>query len=323
MTDAATQNRFHSIGRLAPSPTGAQHIGNARTFLVAWLDARNRGGRLLLRVEDLDTPRTKAWATEQAVEDLQWLGLDWDAVAPMQSDRGDRYQTALSWLREREHVYPCTCSRSEIENSASAPHERMLDGAIYPGTCAHRTARDAPALESQGIRFAWRFRMPEGTSTWVDLLQGPQTLAPKQALGDFVVARNYGPTAYQLAVVVDDFDQSITHVVRGDDLVYSTYRQNALFTALGWTSPEYMHVPLVVGPDGKRLAKRHGDTRLSLLREQQVAPESLLGQLAHSLCLTPNSEPISAPELLELSLRNPDWRQRIPHAPWVYDPREH
>jgi len=288
--------------------------------LVAWLDARCRGGELLLRVEDLDTPRTKSWAHDQAIEDLRWLGLDWDAMAPRQSERSERYAAVLDALKSDERIYPCTCSRSEIESSASAPHEGVLDGVCYPGTCSHRSAAEALELERQGARYAWRFRMQPGEMEWDDAIHGRQALDAKRCLGDFVVARNYGPAAYQLAVVVDDHDQAITHVVRGDDLIYSTYRQRALYAALGWTPPYCMHVPLVIGRDGKRLAKRHGDTRLSTLREQNVAPESLLGRLAHSLCLTPDAEPISAPELLQITLRDPHWQQHIPHSPWVYEP---
>jgi len=310
------------IGRLAPSPTGAQHVGNARTFLVAWLLERASGGRLLLRIEDLDTPRTKDWASQQAIDDLRWLGLDWDAVCPLQSERETRYQSILSQLRHRELVYPCTCTRSEIEASASAPHESLLDGTIYPGTCSHRSAMDAEAFDAQAIRYAWRLRFPAEPQTWLDELHGPQSIDARRQLGDFVVARNYGPAAYQLAVTIDDHDQSISRVVRGDDLIYSTYRQLALYQALGWSPPLWVHVPLVIGPDGKRLAKRHGDSRLSLLREQNVAPERLLGALAASLGLRPSRAPITAAELVDVVRDQPDWLREIPRAAWVYDPAQ-
>jgi glutamyl-tRNA synthetase len=309
-----------SQGRLAPSPTGAQHVGNARTFLVAWLIERSQSGRLLVRIEDLDTPRTKGWATQQAIEDLAWLGLDWDDVVSLQSTRAIRYQQVLTQLQSMELVYPCTCSRSEIEESASAPHESALDGIVYPGTCSHRSVADAVTLDARGERFAWRFRMPAGELNWIDLLHGPQTLDARRLLGDFVVARNYGPAAYQLAVTVDDHDQNIARVVRGDDLIYSTYRQLAIYRALEWSPPLWLHVPLVIGPDGKRLAKRHGDSRLSLLREQNVAPERLIGMLAKSLGLQRSDVPISAKELLGIVCDKPDWWRDIPPAPWVYDP---
>ena len=304
-------------GRLAPSPTGAQHLGNARTFLVAWLVNRADNGHLTLRIEDLDTPRTKSWANAQAIEDLQWLGLDWDDVAPLQSGNTDRYEAILKTLRDQELLYPCTCSRSEIEATASAPHEATLDGIVYPGSCASRSVGDAIGLEASGIKFAWRFRMPNQISEWVDDFYGPQSLDARKLLGDFIVARNYGPVAYQLAVVVDDHDQGINQVVRGGDLIYSTYRQLAIYRALNWSEPNWLHVPLVVGSDGKRLAKRHGDTRLSRWRDQGVKPQVLLGHLACSLKLIDSPQPLSAAELLELSKSNPKWWRTIPSEPWT------
>jgi glutamyl-tRNA synthetase len=163
--------------------------------------------------------------------------------------------------------------------------------------------------------------MPESTPAWSDELHGEQWFDARKLLGDFVVARSYGPTAYQLAVVVDDHDQSITHVVRGDDLIYSTYRQHAIYQALGWPSPRMLHVPLVIGPDGKRLAKRHGDSRLALMREKGLGPELLLGELAHSLGLLKSNRSVTANELLSIVGSGDDWLRAIPHTPWVYTPR--
>ena len=304
--------------RLAPSPTGAQHVGNARTFLVAWLDARCSGSELLLRIEDLDTPRTKPWASDQILEDLAWLGLDWDRQVPHASQRADRYTEVLEILKQTNRVYPCTCTRSEIDQAASAPHEGTLDGAVYPGTCQTRRADDARQLDEQGVKYAWRFRMPLGVQSWRDGLHGVRSLEPSRDLGDFVVARNYGPAAYQLAVVVDDHDQGITRVVRGDDLIYSTFRQLALYAALEWIPPDYLHVPLVVGTDGKRLAKRHGDTRLSYLREQAIAPERLIGYLAWSLGWIERGRVITPRELVEFLAMRPGWRSELPREPWVF-----
>jgi len=304
--------------RLAPSPTGAQHVGNARTFLVAWLDARCSGSELLLRIEDLDTPRTKSWATNQILEDLAWLGLDWDQQVPHASQRTHRYAEVLEILKQAERVYPCTCTRSEIDQASSAPHEGTLDGAVYPGTCQARRTDESLRLDEQGMKYAWRFRMPSGVQSWRDELHGPRSLDPSRELGDFVVARNYGPAAYQLAVVVDDHDQGITRVVRGDDLIYSTFRQLALYSALEWTPPNYLHVPLVVGTDGRRLAKRHGDTRLSYLREQGIAAERLIGYLAWSLGWIERGREIAPLALVEFLATRPGWRSELPREPWVF-----
>lgn len=312
------------IGRLAPSPTGAQHIGNARTYLVAWLHARTNRGRLLLRIEDLDTPRTKTGAEALIFEDLNWLGLDWDRDHSSlgfirQSDRTDRYAEVLDQLKSRELIYPCVCTRSEIEEAASAPHESFLDGTVYNRKCANNCVADALSFDRQGIKYAWRFRFPQSIEvTWVDQFTGVQSLIPSQSLGDFVVARNYGPVAYQLAVVVDDHDSGINHVVRGNDLIFSTYRQLAIYDALQWKPPIWIHLPLVVGNDGRRLAKRHGDSRLSYYRDLGTKPELLLGAIAKSLGLTTCNSPISANQILEYAQSNPDWLGKIPNAPFQW-----
>jgi glutamyl-tRNA synthetase len=281
-------------GRLAPSPTGAQHVGNARTYLIAWLSARSRNAELRLRIEDIDSPRIKAGASDQILEDFRWLGLDWDGETVVQTQRLPLYERALQTLRDKELVYPCTCTRSDIALAASAPHIGE-EGPAYPGTCSHRRAADADQLE---VPFAWRFRFSEGPA-FVDEYRGPIAMDPA-GLGDFVVWKSAGTPAYQLAVVVDDTDMGITEVVRGDDLIPSTPRQLALFQALGLTPPTFIHVPLVVGPDGRRLAKRHGDTRLAALRASGVRPEALIGLLAWSCGWLVRPEPISLRELLPL-----------------------
>ncbi len=285
------------VGRLAPSPTGAQHVGNARTYLIAWLSARSRGGRVVLRVEDIDSPRVKPGAAEGLLADLRWLGLDWDAGPVVQTQRLPLYESALRRLCERELVYPCTCTRSDVERAASAPHAEH-EGPVYPGTCAGRTSADAEALA--GRPFAWRFRVPAGAVEFVDRFRGPVRLDLHGLGGDFVVWKSAGTPAYQLAVVVDDADQGVTEVVRGDDLVPSTPRQLLLYAALGLRPPAFVHVPLVVGPDGRRLAKRHGDTRLSALRAAGVRAEALLGLLAWSCCWLDRPEPATARDLLSL-----------------------
>lgn len=317
------------IGRLAPSPTGAQHVGNARTYLVAWLLCRQSDGKLLLRIEDLDTPRTKPGAMTEALEDLRWLGIDWDSTDAdtsyvVQSRREARYQEILLELKARELIYPCVCTRTEIDRAgtaciASAPHESLLDGSIYPGTCSQNSVADAVALTQQGKIFSWRFRMPAGELQFQDELLGVQRLDAKSKLGDFVIARSNGITAYQLAVVIDDHDYGINRVVRGDDLIYSTYRQMALYQTLKWSCPAWLHVPLVVGKDGRRLAKRHGDSRLNHYRQRGVTAPMILGYLGCSLGLTETCQPKHTLDLLQIAKADPMWFQRIPRSSLVFE----
>lgn len=298
------------VSRLAPSPTGAQHVGNARTYLIAWLSARTQKGRVILRIEDIDSPRIKVGAVEQIFEDFRWLGLTWDEGPYVQTQRLAHYETALANLKRRELVYPCTCTRSDVERAASAPH---LDheGPRYPGTCAGRRAADAEALTGP---YCWRLRTEGRSFAWNDVVRGPQSLALVDVGGDFVVWKSAGTPAYQLAVVVDDTAMGITEVVRGDDLVPSTPRQLLLYELLGHGAPRFAHVPLVVGRDGRRLAKRHGDTRLATLRQQGMTAEHLLGLLAWSCGWLPKPTPISATGLMPLFR----W-ESLPRAPFVYD----
>jgi glutamyl-tRNA synthetase len=322
------------IGRLAPSPTGAQHVGNARTYLIAWLSARSRGGRVVLRMEDIDSPRVKHGAAQQAVEDLRWLGLDWDEGPVFQTARLPLYEAALKTLQDKEQVYPCTCSRSDVERAASAPHAEH-EGPAYPGTCAWRSVRHASELSRPRIlltdrieetpdlvsspSYAWRFRVEPGNIEFLDGLRGLTGMQLEKIGGDFVVWRSKVLSsshsevpAYQLAVVVDDAGHHVTEVIRGDDLVPSTPRQLLLYEALGLKPPRFTHVPLVVGPDGRRLAKRHGDTRLATLRQAGVQPEALLGLLAWSCGWMPKPAPISARELIPLFCL-----ESIPREPFV------
>lgn len=302
-------------GRLAPSPTGAQHVGNARTYLIAWLAARAAGGRVVLRMEDIDSPRIKGGAAAQALDDLRWLGLDWDDGPLVQTERLSHYEAALRRLQERELVYPCTCTRGDVERAASAPHAEH-EGAVYPGTCASRRTADAATFADRP--YCWRFRaaVPPGTPgasvTFDDAFRGPQLLDPGS---DFVVWKSAGTPAYQLAVVVDDAAQEVTEVIRGDDLIPSTPRQLLLYAALGLTPPRFAHVPLVVGPDGRRLAKRHGDTRLAALRAAGVQPAALVGLLAWSCGWLADIEPIEPRQLVSRFRLD-----AIPPQPFVLQP---
>jgi glutamyl-tRNA synthetase len=290
------------VGRLAPSPTGAQHVGNARTYLLAWLSARSQGGRVVLRIEDVDSPRVKPGAAAEACEDLCWLGLDWDGGPLVQTQRLHFYESALKTLQSRELIYPCTCTRTDVERAASAPHAEH-EGPVYPGTCAGRSVADAAGLGEQP--YCWRFRLPERSPQWIDGFCGPTTIDLHAMGGDFVVWKSprhciEATPAYQLAVVVDDDAQGVTEVIRGDDLIPSTPRQLLLYEALNLRPPRFIHFPLVVGPDGRRLAKRHGDTRLSALRTAGVTAENLLGLLAWSCGWIEEVRPATARELLPL-----------------------
>lgn len=272
------------VGRLAPSPTGALHLGNARTFLLAWLSVRARAGTLLLRLEDIDGPRIKAGAAAATIEDLRWLGLDWDGEPLVQSEHLPRYRSAAESLLAKGLAYPCVCTRGEIEEAASAPHEQGVDGPVYPGTCRGKFRDLADAKARTGRDAALRFRVDVDAVPFVDGFAGPQA---GSVGSDFVVQKRDGGPAYQLAVVVDDAAQGVTEVVRADDLLPSTPRQLLLYRALGLPAPQFVHVPLVVGGDGLRLAKRHGDTSLRWFRERGVPPARLVGYLAFLCGLRP------------------------------------
>jgi glutamyl-tRNA synthetase len=272
-----------NAGRLAPSPTGAQHLGNARTYLLAYWSARATGKKLILRIEDVDSPRIKPWATAQAIEDLRWIGIDWDEGPFVQTERLGLYEKALVQLISANQVFPCVCTRKDIEEAGSAPHFDH-EPKIYPGTCAGWQTGDP--IPDKGS-FSWRFRASDHDVSFDDLILGNQCCNPAKDLGDFPVTQKNGNPSYQLAVVVDDALMGISEVVRGNDLIASAFRQIELFNALGYSPPKFAHVPLVLGPDGRRLAKRHGDTRLSMYREQGVAPEKIVQWAVESTGIDP------------------------------------
>jgi len=288
-----------AITRLAPSPTGALHLGNARTFLLNALLARRQGWRVLMRVEDLDGPRVKAGAARQALDDLAWLGLAWEQPVLYQSTRADAYRAAVRQLIDAGRAYPCVCSRSDIERAASAPHAE--DGAAaYPGTCRGRFASAEQARQRTGREPAWRFRVGDEPVTVFDACCETHTFDLRRVGGDFVIQKRDGVAAYQLAVVVDDAAAGVDAIVRGDDLLDSAARQIVLRRALGLRpEPTYWHLPLVIGPDGRRLAKRHGDTRLAFYRRRGVPAERVLGLLGTWSGLLPARRPATLDELQE------------------------
>lgn len=281
-------------GRFAPSPTGALHLGNLRTALVAWLAARSQGLSFVVRMEDLDRVTSSPEHEQRQLDDLTAIGLDWDGPVVRQSERFDRYRAAIDVLRERGHVYPCYCTRreirAEIESAAQAPHVHLPDGA-YPGTCRDLSDRERAEREAAGRSPAWRLRTSGETIELVDRIAGPYA----GAVDDVVLARADGVPAYNLAVVVDDAAQGITQVVRGDDLLSSTPRQILLQRLLGLPTPAYLHVPLVLGDDGQRLAKRHGAVTLSALRAEGWSADEVVAVLARSLGLVaPGERPDAA-----------------------------
>lgn len=267
-----------SVTRLAPSPTGALHLGNARTFLINWALARRLGWSIVLRIEDLDGPRIKPGAIEGTIDLLQWLGMNWDVGPIIQSSDLAPYRRAMERLARAGLVYPCALTRKEIADAASAPHEGESGGEVRFPPELRPAERPNEFVDA---RTNWRFVTPERTVEFDDGFRGQTIARPFVSIGDFVLWTNREQPAYQLAVVVDDHRQGVTEIVRGDDLLDSAGRQMLLYEALGYTpTPRSTHLPLVVGADGRRLAKRHGDTRLTTYREQGVSAERVIGLLA-------------------------------------------
>ncbi|WCJ58427.1 tRNA glutamyl-Q(34) synthetase GluQRS [Fontisphaera persica] len=276
-------------GRLAPSPTGYLHLGHARTFWVAWHRARQHAGTLVLRNEDLDRDRCRPEYVTAMVEDLRWLGLDWQEGpdcggphAPYDQSRRHAWHVAVfEQLRSSGCVYPCVCSRKDVLQALGAPHAGEEEP-VYPGTCRPEK-RPQPIVvtdparlrhrDAHGRRVNWRFRVPDGERiTFADGAAGPQEFVAGRDFGDFVVWRHDDVPAYQLAVVADDHAMGITEVVRGADLLLSTARQLLLYHALGWTPPQFFHVPLMTDERGTRLAKRHDALSLRALRAAGAHP---------------------------------------------------
>ncbi|MCD9624167.1 tRNA glutamyl-Q(34) synthetase GluQRS [Rhabdothermincola salaria] len=298
-------------GRFAPSPTGPLHLGNLRTALLAWLFARHDGSRFLLRIEDLDAVASRPEHEASALADMAALGLDHDGPIVRQSERHEHYEAAIARLVAEDRTYPCYCTRrevrAELEASVSAPHG-PLPADAYPGTCARLDRAGRAEREAGGRRPSLRVRAEAAEASFHDRIHGPG----RGVVDDFVVRRADGAPAYNLAVVVDDADQGIGEVVRGDDLLDSTPRQILLGRWLGLPEPTYAHVPLVLGPDGERLAKRHGSVTLTDQRAAGRTPGRVLAAMGASLGLAEPHEAVDAPTLL--ARFDPD---RLPRDPWA------
>ena len=285
-------------------------MGNLRTALLAWLFARTKNGQFVLRIEDLDRPRVRAGATQQILDELHWLGLNWDEgpdcggpyTPYIQSERTDIYTHYLERLQAKNRVYPCYCSRAEVVHAASAPQQGSEGGPRYPGTCRNLTEVQRQQYEASGRRPSLRFRVDDNRIVnFHDRVMGPITQHVQQVVGDFIVRRSDGIFSYQFAVVVDDALMHIHQVVRGNDLLTSTARQILLYEALGFPIPTFAHVPLLVDERGNRLSKRTQSMGLEPLREQGATPQQIVGQLAASYGLVKEGTQLSTEELLHIS----------------------
>lgn len=283
--------------RYAPSPTGHLHLGNFATATLAYLQARQLNGTFLLRIEDVDTQRSRPEYTSDILQDLEWLGIEWDEEPVYQSQRSELYDNALEILLQKGMTYPCFCSRNDLKALASAPHGISSEGPDYPGFCRDLSPAERESHASERDP-AIRFKLPHKSYSFTDLIRGECAFPPGWG-GDFVVRRSDGMWAYQLACTVDDLDMGITHVLRGADLIDSTPRQLALIEALGGTAPQYAHTPLWMGTDGHRLSKRHGDVSLQDYRESGKSPEELLGWMTFYSGLKESKTPVSMNELLD------------------------
>jgi glutamyl-tRNA synthetase len=294
-------------GRFAPSPTGPLHLGNLRTALIAWLMTRQRGGAFIVRMEDLDRVTSSPAHEADQLAALRSIGLDWDGEVVRQSERFDLYREAIGRLQSRGLVYECYCTRREIRLAAEAPQGGIDPDGRYPGTCRHLTGDDRRVLRSAGRRPALRLMSDGRTEAFADTFCG--TFVGR--VDDFVLQRNDGVPAYNLAVVVDDALQGVDEVVRGDDLLDSTPRQIMLHRLLDLPVPQYAHVPLVLAPDGSRLAKRHGAVTHADLGQRGCSPEDVCARLAASLGIDTVGRGVTAKDLIDRFDR-----QKMPSGPW-------
>ncbi|MBD5207803.1 MAG: tRNA glutamyl-Q(34) synthetase GluQRS [Bacteroidales bacterium] len=306
ITGVPASDTSSPIGRFAPSPTGRMHLGNLFTALLSWLSVRSRGGRWVLRIEDLDPQRSKREATILIEEDLRWLGLYWDEGGLenrgphgpySQSERHNLYEEALDRIKATGFCYPCSCSRADIL-ATQAPHQS--DGrVIYGGHCRPAHLPDPNAFQAQPGRYAVRLNVPDREIEFCDIISGRQRMNLSKECGDFILRRADGAWAYQLAVVVDDAAMGVTEVVRGNDLLLSAAQQIYLQQLLGYPTPRYAHLPLICNSSGQRLSKRDHSLSMEAIREKST-PEETIGLLAHLAGLIPEAAPISLSELIPL-----------------------
>lgn len=312
----SSDDRAAYRGRYAPSPTGRLHLGNLRTALLAWLHARLSCGQFILRIDDLDKPRNKPGSIEQIIDDLYWLGLDWDEGPDiggehgpyLQSARLDHYDAFFNRLKDGTLVFPCSCSRKDVQQAQSAPNLGQVE-TVYPGTCRPAGISSPQALLNNAP-VAWRFLTQNLAITSRDECAPPITVQLDASVGDFVIKRKDGLYAYQFATVVDDGLMAISDIVRGSDLKGSMARQLALFDALGFRRPRFLHVPLMHDAFGLRMAKRDGADSLDSWKNRDGSPVRLVGELAYSCGLLATARPVSCQELVgQLTMQ--DFLRRI------------
>ncbi len=300
------------VGRLAPSPTGLLHLGHARTFLVAWWRARSMGGRLVMRLEDLDGPRAKPGMSEAALRDLAWLGLDWDGPDYVQSAGLEEISAAAEGLEQRGLAYACVCSRGDVRSAQSAPQLGESEPR-YVGTCRGKFPSLAAARAGTGKDAGLRLLVPDGTVTIKDELLGERSFDVQAEVGDFLIAKRDRAPAYQLAVVIDDARQGVTEVVRGEDLFSSAARQRLLQQALGLPAVSHVHVPLVLDESGRRLAKREDDLSLQELREGGTDPRAIVAWAAKSCGIHSGERVTARVALINFALA------KVPREPLLLD----
>lgn len=293
LSGISTRSDEDCVGRYAPSPSGPLHLGNTQTALLAWLQIRLCHGSLYLRIDDLDEARTKSSNTEQIIDDLTWLGLDWDGEPYYQIVQTQAYARAFDYLVKLNKVYPCSCTRKEIASLASAPHDTGLS-VRYPGTCRNKLLDAANIVKP----LAWRYLVEDALVRFEDKLAGEYQQNLVEDVGDFILRRKDSVYAYQLASVVDDINLGVTDVVRGRDLLDSTPRQITLFNSLSAAIPQFWHVPLKLDLNGERMAKRNATDSLLSLREQGFTAAEVVGKLAYELGLIGENRPASARQLL-------------------------